>query len=117
MLHTLFLPIRYGFHIGDVFRKWNNQRLSYLRNFGEGWGFIAGTSAVSFVDNHDNQRGHGGGGASILTFRDANLYKMANAFTLAWDYGQPRIMSSYMWTPFEADWIGPPSDANGIYFH
>jgi len=27
--------------------------------------------AVVFTDNHDNQRGHGAGGASIVTFWDA----------------------------------------------
>ena len=48
---------RYGKELGDVIRKNNNQRLAYLRNFGTGWGFIDGLSAVAFVDNHDNQRG------------------------------------------------------------
>lgn len=55
---------------GDVIRKNNNQLLRYLRNFGEGWSFVSGSDALTFVDNHDNQRGHGAGGyGSILTFR------------------------------------------------
>lgn len=41
------------------------------RNWGEGWGFMPSDRALVFVDNHDNQRGHGAGGASILTFWDA----------------------------------------------
>lgn len=41
------------------------------RNWGEGWGFVPTDRALVFVDNHDNQRGHGAGGASILTFWDA----------------------------------------------
>jgi len=57
-----------------------------------------------FVDNHDNQRGHGAGGASILTYHVSKLYKMATAFVLAWPYGATRIMSSF---EFDAavDWV------------
>jgi len=43
----------------------------FSRNWGEGWGFVPSDRALVFVDNHDNQRGHGAGGASILTFWDA----------------------------------------------
>lgn len=43
----------------------------YVRNWGEGWGMMASGNALVFVDNHDNQRGHGAGGASIVTFWDA----------------------------------------------
>lgn len=32
-------------------------------------------NALVFVDNHDNQRGHGGGG-DLLTFREPKLYKV-----------------------------------------
>jgi hypothetical protein len=52
--------------------------------------------SLVFIDNHDNQRGHGAGG-DVLTFRDSKLYKMANAFMLAWPYGVTRVMSSYFW--------------------
>lgn len=31
------------------------------RNWGEGWGFMPSDRALVFVDNHDNQRGHGAG--------------------------------------------------------
>lgn len=41
------------------------------RNWGEGWGFMPSDRALVFVDNHDNQRGHGAGGSSILTFWDS----------------------------------------------
>lgn len=34
--------------------------------------------ALVFVDNHDNQRGHGAGGASIVTFWDARYTYGAN---------------------------------------
>ena len=58
--------------------------------------------AFTFVDNHDNQRGHGAGGDSIITYKDSKLYKMAQAFTLAWPYGSARVMSSY---EFVEDWV------------
>lgn len=100
---------KYGIHLSGVIRKDNGQQLKYLRNFGGGWGHLPTDKAVVFVDNHDNQRGHGGGG-NILTFREARKYKMANAFMLAWPHGYPKIMSSYDWEPRENDWIGPPAD-------
>jgi len=80
--------------------------------------FLNGMNAVTFIDNHDNQRGHGGGGA-ILTFRQSRDYKIANAFMLAHPYGYPQVMSSYNWQQNmvdgkdKNDWIGPPSDAQG----
>ena len=54
-------------------------------------------NAIAFIDNHDNQRGHGAGGSQIVTFREDVLYNMVNAFELAWPYGYVRLMSSYIW--------------------
>uniref|UniRef100_A0A3P9H2B9 Alpha-amylase n=1 Tax=Oryzias latipes TaxID=8090 RepID=A0A3P9H2B9_ORYLA len=88
---------KYGARLGELFRKWNGQMLSYTKNWGEGWGFMADGNAVVFTDNHDNQRGHGAGGASILTFWDPRLYKMAVGYMLAHPYGFTRVMSSYSW--------------------
>uniref|UniRef100_A0A673LHU1 alpha-amylase n=1 Tax=Sinocyclocheilus rhinocerous TaxID=307959 RepID=A0A673LHU1_9TELE len=88
---------KYGAKLGNVIRKWNGEKLSFVKNWGEGWGFMSSDKALVFVDNHDNQRGHGAGGASIVTFWDARLYKMAVAFMLAHPYGFTRVMSSYRW--------------------
>ncbi|XP_069795542.1 pancreatic alpha-amylase-like isoform X2 [Narcine bancroftii] len=110
---------RYGAKLGTVVRRWNGEKMSYLRNWGEGWAFLPSDQALVFVDNHDNQRGQGAGGASILTFWDPRLYKVAVAFMLAHPYGQTRIMSSYRWDRKFVngkdvnDWIGPPSYSNG----
>lgn len=107
---------KYGAKLGTVIRKWNGEKMAYLKNWGEGWGFVPSDKALVFVDNHDNQRGHGAGGASILTFRDARMYKMAVGFMLAHPYGFTRVMSSYWWDQnFQNgqdvnDWIGPPND-------
>ncbi|KAE8610899.1 hypothetical protein XENTR_v10012273 [Xenopus tropicalis] len=110
---------KYGAKLGTVIRKWNGEKLSYLRNWGEGWGFMPNDRALVFVDNHDNQRGHGAGGASILTFWDARLYKMGVGFMLAHPYGFTRVMSSFRWSrnivngKDQNDWIGPPSNSDG----
>ncbi|XP_005367977.1 pancreatic alpha-amylase-like isoform X2 [Microtus ochrogaster] len=110
---------KYGAKLGTVIRKWSGEKMAYLKNWGEGWGFVPTDRALVFVDNHDNQRGHGAGGASILTFWDARMYKMAVGFMLAHPYGFTRVMSSYYWErniqngQDENDWIGPPND-NGV---
>ncbi|XP_069700677.1 alpha-amylase-like [Periplaneta americana] len=100
---------KYGAELGNAFR--GNNPIKYLVNFGPGWGFLPDGDAFVFVDNHDNQRGHGAGGASILTYKTAKLYKMAVAFMLAYPYGYPRVMSSFS---FDTDTDqGPPQDGNG----
>ncbi|XP_054493962.2 pancreatic alpha-amylase-like [Agelaius phoeniceus] len=110
---------KYGAKLGTVLRKWNGEKMAYLKNWGEGWGFVPSDRALVFVDNHDNQRGHGAGGSSILTFWDARLYKMAVGFMLAHPYGLTRVMSSYRWPRYFEngkdinDWVGPPSNADG----
>jgi len=82
---------KYSTNLGNTFR---DGKLSWLENFGEGWGFMASANAVVFVDNHDNQRGHGGAG-NVITFADGRLYDLANVFMLAYPYGYPKVMSSY----------------------
>ncbi len=98
----------YGSKLSDTFL---NGKLAWLENFGETWGLLPSADAVVFVDNHDNQRGHGGGGA-LLTHRDGPLYRLADMFMLAWPYGYPRIMSSYAWDGVN-DRTGPPADSRG----
>jgi alpha-amylase len=85
--------------------------MAYLKNFGVGWGFIPDGDSLAFLDNHDNQRGHGGGGA-ILTYKESRQYKIATAFKLAWPYAFVQIMSSFDF-PYSNDAQGPPSDSNG----
>ncbi|XP_041503985.1 alpha-amylase 1-like [Microtus oregoni] len=112
----LVTEFKYGISLGTVIRKWNGEKMAYLRNWGEGWGLIPSDRALVFVDNHDNQRGHGVGGSTILTFWDARLYKMAVGFMLAHPYGFTRVMSSYYWPRYFENgndinnWFGPPND-------
>ena len=85
----------YGKYVSEAFRGYN--QLKNLKNFGEGWGYLMPDgNAFVFIDNHDNQRGHGGGG-NVATFWEPRLYKMAVTYMLAWPYGVPRVMSSYRW--------------------
>lgn len=74
-----------------------------------GWGMTDSAHALVFVDNHDNQRSHGGGG-NIITHKEPNDYKLAAAFMLANDYGFTRLMSSFS---FSGSDDGPPH--NGDY--
>lgn len=94
---------RYSQEISRVFS--GQDQLRWLQTFGEGWGFWTSKYALTFVDNHDNQRdGH------VLTYKDGRLYEMATAFHLSWPYGVPRIMSSFNFTNRD---MGPPRDAEG----
>ncbi|XP_066266345.1 alpha-amylase 1-like [Branchiostoma lanceolatum] len=109
----------YGMNLGLTFRKVDDRKLKSLRNFGKDWGMTWDSTALVFVDNHNSQRGHGGGGPSVLTFRDSRLYKMASAFMLAFPYGFARVMSSFYWEQYWEDgkdvnnWVGPPADNEG----
>lgn len=100
---------RYGADLSRVFR---NGKLAWLETFGEKWGYLPSHAAIAFIDNHDNQRGHGSG--EPLTFAERPLYELAVVFMLAWPYGYPQIMSSY---GFASGNDGPPSggqlDASG----
>ena len=93
---------RYSANIANTFRS---GRLSWLENFGTAWGMMPGYFAVVFVDNHDNQRGHGVP-ENAISFKDGSLHELANIFMLAFPYGYPRLMSSY---EFNHGDQGPPS--------
>lgn len=79
--------------IGKIFRA--KDKLAHLSQWGPEWGFLKSEDSLIFIDNHDNQRGHGAGGEDILTYKTPKQYKIAIAFMLAYPYGITRIMSSY----------------------
>jgi alpha-amylase len=83
-------------------------KLADLRTFGESWGLMGSSKAIAFVDNHDKQRGHGGG--NFITYHYGGVYDAANVFMLAWPYGYPGVMSSYAFkkdSNFDTS-FGPP---------
>jgi len=88
----------------------NRNQLQYLENFVEEWDLVPDNKALVFLSNHDNQRGHGGGG-SVITFKDEYELKIFNAFMMAYLYGVPRIMSSYYFSDSDQ---GPPPSQRSI---
>ncbi|XP_074604694.1 alpha-amylase-like [Brevipalpus obovatus] len=108
------LEFMYRRNLVNVFRKYDNQKLRWLRNWGEPWDLLPSDSAVPFVDNHDFQRSEIDTG---ISFRQPRLLKMATAFMLAWPYGTPEVMSSYEYevdpNHREVDNTGPPMDQDG----
>jgi alpha-amylase len=50
-----------------------------------------GDNIVTFLDNHDTQRGPW----AVLTYRQPELYTLASIFMLAHPYGYPKVMSSF----------------------
>ncbi|MFH9551173.1 alpha-amylase family protein [Streptomyces sp. NPDC017435] len=84
----------------DLKRVFNNENLAYLKNYGEGWGYLNSSVAGVFVDNHDTERN-----GSTLTYKDGANYTLANVFMLAYPYGAPDINSGYEWSNADA---GPP---------
>jgi len=99
---------RHSAEIGKCFHGRND--LSHMKNWGEDWGFLPSKESLAFVDNHDNQRGHGAGGEDILTYKLPKNYKMAQGFMLAHSYGTTRVMSSFK---FSDPSQGPPQDPEG----
>lgn len=103
------VDFEYGRLVGEAFLQYDGKSIAQLEDLGESWRLAPSESAVVFVDNHDKQRGHGGGG-NYLTYKDGDLYTLANVFMLAYPYGQTRVMSSYR---FESSDQGPPALENG----
>jgi alpha-amylase len=89
---------RYARGLGQVF---DNENLAYLKNYGEGWGFMESGRSAVFVDNHDTERV-----GDTLSYKDGANYTLANVFMLAWPYGSPDVHSGYEWSDKDA---GPPA--------
>ena len=85
----------------DLKRVFNNENLAYLKNYGEGWGYMSSGVSGVFVDNHDTERN-----GSTLSYKDNATYTLANVFMLAWPYGAPDVNSGYEWSDADA---GPPN--------
>ncbi|UNO42454.1 alpha-amylase family protein [Streptomyces sp. MST-110588] len=84
----------------DLKRVFTGEKLAYLKNYGEGWGYLPGDKAAVFVANHDTERG-----GDTLGYKDGADYTLAHVFMLAWPYGAPDVHSGYAFTDRDA---GPP---------
>jgi alpha-amylase len=80
----------------------NENKMVYLKNFGETWGLMPSQYAVAFLDNHDTQRN----GQAMLTYKSGTLYGFAAIFMMAWPYANVKLMSSFYFSDINQ---GPPS--------
>ncbi len=84
----------------DLKRVFHDEKLAYLKNYGEGWAYMPSGKSAVFVDNHDTERG-----GDTLSYKDGANYTLANVFMLAWPYGAPDVHSGYEFSDRDA---GPP---------
>ena len=71
------------------------------------WGMMPSDKAVVFLQNHDTQHECG------LSYRNAQVFRLANVWMLAQPYGYPSVLSSFAFNCPSGNSMGPPSDANG----
>ena len=101
--------------VGDKFRNLGSQRIRDLNPNGppglqfseSAWGMMATDKAVVFLQNHDTQHNCG------LSWRDGNVFRLANVWMLAQPYGYPSVLSSFVFACPGENSKGPPSDAGG----
>ncbi|HEY2804481.1 MAG TPA: alpha-amylase family protein [Gemmatimonadales bacterium] len=101
--------------VGDKFQNNGGQHISQLNpngppgaQFSPGaWGLMPSDKAVVFLQNHDTQHNCG------LSYRDGNVFRLANVWLLAQPYGYPSILSSFTFACPSQNSMGPPSDAAG----
>jgi alpha-amylase len=94
--------------VGDAFLGRSAKNIAGLGKLAtQTW--LASERAVTFVNNHDTQRG------DAVFYQDGPAHDLANVFMLAWPYGYPSVMSSYGFdrTSGAGRDIGPPSDGAG----
>ena len=58
----------YGQKLADIFLRHSNAA-KWLSNWGAAWGMPSSQDSVVFLSNHDNQRGHGGGGEQLYLYK------------------------------------------------
>ncbi len=101
--------------VGDKFRQIGGQYIAQLNPNGSpgnqfsqaAWGLMPSDKAVVFLENHDTQHNCG------LSYRDGNVFRVANVWMLAQPYGYPSILSSFAFDCPAGNSMGPPSDGNG----
>jgi len=102
--------------VGDKFLGTGGQHLSQLdpngtqgNQFSPGaWGLMPADKAVVFLENHDTQHD-----AGRISYRDGNVFRVANVWMLAQPYGYPSILSSFAFVRPQENSMGPLSDAGG----
>jgi alpha-amylase len=101
--------------VGNKFRAVNGEHISQLNpngtpgnRFSEvAWGLMPSDKAVVFLQNHDTQHQCG------ISYKNGDVFRIANVWMLAEPYGYPSILSSYAFDCPAGNSMGPPSDADG----
>lgn len=94
--------------VGDAFLGRAAKKVSSLKLLSEqAWALLPSDRAVTFIDNHDTQRG------DANFYQDGAAHELATVFELAWPYGYPSVMSSYGFDRVAGHDLGPPSDGAG----
>jgi alpha-amylase len=100
--------------VGDKFMGVGGQHISQLNPDGTAgnqfspaaWGLMPSDKAVVFLQNHDTQHNTG-----TISYRDGQVFRLANVWMLAQPYGYPSILSAYSFSRPAENSMGPPSDA------
>ena len=100
--------------VGDKFLATGGQHISQLNPNGSpgnqssaaAWGLMPSDKAVVFLQNHDTQHNTG-----TISYRDGQVFRLANVWMLAQPYGYPSILSAYSFQRPGENSMGPPSDA------
>ena len=101
--------------VGNKFLGTNGEHISQLNPDGPpggqfspaAWGLMPSDKAVVFLQNHDTQHNTG-----TISYRDGQVFRLANVWMLAQPYGYPSILSAYAFQRPAENSMGPPSDAN-----
>jgi alpha-amylase len=96
--------------VGDAFLGRSAKTISSLQLLSEqALGFLPTDRAVTFIVNHDTQRGN------APFYQDGAAHDLANVFMLAWPYGYPSVLSGYGFDRGSGAGrdVGPPSDGGG----
>lgn len=94
---------KYGAEMARIF--FGDYLLWFDHFEGTSRGLIPSENSIIFLDNHDNQRGHGGRGR-VLTHKDNRLYALAHVLMMGLPHADVKVMSSY---DFNDSDQGPPS--------
>ena len=102
--------------VGNKFLGINGEHVSQLNPNGspgsqfsaQAWGLMPADKAVVFLQNHDTQHQ-----AGTISYRDRQVFRLANVWMLAQPYGYPSILSAYAFDRPAQNDMGPPSDAAG----
>ncbi|ORZ37401.1 alpha-amylase [Catenaria anguillulae PL171] len=97
---------KFGEDVSAAFRSGSISSLADVANRQQ----LPSNRAISFIDNHDTQRGAAGAQRNPLKYKDGAVYVQAEAFLLAYGYGVPVVMSSYSFSNHDQ---GPPTFDDG----